>query len=149
MKILMICLGNICRSPMAHGILEDMAEKNGLHWEVDSCGTGGYHNGKGPNPNSIRVAASHGLDISHQISRELTMDDLENFDLLVAMDSSNYSDVKALCTEEQSKKLRLLLNYAWPGENRTIPDPWYDHSLYEPVYDMIYEACEAMVRELT
>lgn len=146
MKILMVCLGNVCRSPLAHGILEHLAHKNNLDWTIDSCGTGGYHNGEGPNPNSIRVAKMHQIDISAQISREMIPTELKDWDIICAMDQQNYNTIRKHLNEAEVKqKLRLLMNFAYPTENRTIPDPWYDHKLYEPVYDMIYEACEGII----
>jgi len=142
----MVCLGNICRSPMAHGILDHLAKQNGLDWYVDSCGTGGYHNGEPPHPNSTKVSNDYGIDITKQISRQITRDDLEEFDLILAMDTANFRDVKLMMTEEQQSKLQMILNYAYPGENRQVPDPWYNHSLYEDVFLMIREACEAIIK---
>jgi len=146
MNVLMVCLGNICRSTMAQGILEQLVKENGLNWTVDSCGTGGYHNGEPPHPNSTKVAKEYGIDISQQVSRQITREDLEEFDLILAMDTSNYRDVKLMMTDEQKSKLQMILNYAYPGENRAVPDPWYNHSLYEEVFLMLREACNAIVK---
>lgn len=147
MKVLMVCLGNICRSPLAHGILKDKIKEHGLSWEVDSCGTSGFHNGELPDSRSVEVALKKGLDITDQRSRQLTFNDLNHFDLVIAMDSSNYSDIIQLCaTDEQKQKVKLLLNYSHPGENRAVPDPYY-HGSFEAVYDMIELACEALIEE--
>jgi len=149
MKVLMVCLGNICRSPMAHGILNKLSEENNLNWTVDSCGTGGYHNGESPHPNSIKVSGDNGIDITNQVSRQIKRSDLEEYDLILAMDKANLSDVKKMMDQEQESKVQLIMNYAYPGENREVPDPWYDHSLYPVVFEMISKACTAIVKRYT
>lgn len=147
MKVLMVCLGNICRSPLAEGILQDKIKNKGLDWDVDSCGTSGFHNGEKPDSRSIEVARKKGVDINYKRSRQLTRNDLDSFDLILAMDSSNYNDILNLCSnEEQKKKVKLILNYAFPGENRAVPDPYY-HGSFEEVYEMIDQACEALINE--
>ena len=146
MKVLMICLGNICRSPLAHGILEAIIEEKKLDWTVDSCGTSGFHNGEAPDSRSVAVASSHNLDISRQQSRKLVKADIENFDLLIAMDSSNFQNIKALANEDQYAKIKLLLNYTYPDQNRAVPDPYYEGG-FESVYQMIYKACHDLVEQ--
>lgn len=146
MKVLMVCLGNICRSTMAQGILEELVKEHNLDWSVDSCGTGGYHNGEPPHPNSIATSKDYGIDISQQVSRQITREDLDEFDLILAMDTANYRDVKLMMNEEQKSKLQMVLNYAYPGENRQVPDPWYNHSLYEDVFLMLRESCYAIIK---
>lgn len=147
MKVLMVCLGNICRSPLAHGILQNKIDQQGLDWEVDSCGTSGFHNGELPDSRSIEVASQNGLDITDQRSRQLQYKDLDHFDLIIAMDSSNYSDIIKLCaTEEQKKKVKLLLNYRFPRENRAVPDPYY-HGSFSAVYEMVEQACEELIKK--
>jgi len=144
MKILMICLGNICRSPLAHGIMESLIKERNLEWSVDSCGTSGFHNGEAPDSRSIEVALVNGLDISKQKSRKLVAADLNEFDLLIAMDSSNYQNIKKLAHPEQYPKIKLLLNYSFPDQNKAVPDPYYEGG-FDSVYKMINQACHDML----
>lgn len=146
MKVLMVCLGNICRSPLAHGILEKMAIEKGLNWDVDSCGTSGFHNGELPDTRSIEVAKANGLDITTQRSRQLTKTDTEEFDLIIAMDQSNYNNICRKAEPINHNKVKMLLNYSYPGENRKVPDPYYEGG-FDSVYDMIYEACAKLIAE--
>ncbi len=127
MKILMVCLGNICRSPMAQGILEKKILEKTLNWYVDSAGTSGWHDGEGPDFRAIKSARHKDVDISQQISRKILKADLEQFDVILAMDSSNYQEILKLCKNiEQEEKVHLLLNYYQPGRNAAVPDPYYD-----------------------
>lgn len=147
MKILMVCLGNICRSPLAEGILQSKIDHLKLNWEVDSCGTSGYHNGELPDKRSIEVAKNHNIDITNQRSRKLLQADLDNFDLIIAMDSSNYADILRLSTsDEQSSKVKLLLNFLYKGENRAVPDPYYEGG-FESVFHMIDLACDQIIQK--
>ncbi|MCL4115087.1 UNVERIFIED_CONTAM: hypothetical protein GTU68_049501 [Idotea baltica] len=148
MKILMVCLGNICRSPLAEGILKKKAEENGLNWEIDSCGTSGWHNGKLPDNRSVEVAKKNGLDITYQRSRKLTENDLSEFDIIYAMDSSNYQDIRQLVVNHsEENKIKLILNEAWEGQNRAVPDPYWDDNGFEKVYQMLDEACDKIVEK--
>lgn len=106
----MVCLGNICRSPLAHGILEKLIIENQLSWTVDSCGTNGLHDGESPDPRSIREAKLHDLDISKQISRRITNDDFIHFDLILVMDQMNYFTVNKLAPPYQKEKFNFLPN---------------------------------------
>ena len=145
MKVLMVCLGNICRSPLAEGILKHKIETDDLDWQVDSAGTSGWHNGERPDPRSIDVARKNGIDITYQRSRQFEISDFESFDLILAMDSSNYSNILALDSENRySDKVKLLMNFKFPGENRAVPDPYYTGS-FQDVFDMIQDAIEAML----
>ncbi len=151
MKILMVCLGNICRSPLAHGLLEQKIEENGLkHWEVDSAGTASYHVGHPPDPRSIEVARHHGIDISQQRARQLKADDLQYYDLIFAMDSSNYQDILQLATtKEERNKVNLLLNEAYPSENRNVPDPYYGgQSGFENVFQQLDLVTDKLLERL-
>lgn len=143
MKILMVCLGNICRSPLAEGILRHLAQEKGLDWEVDSAGTGNWHVGDPPDRRSVKVAHRHGIDISMLKGRQFSIQDFDQFDIIYVMDLDNYRDVlrKARNGEDQNK-VRLLLENRQP-----VPDPWYDDALFEPVYKMIYQACERIVTQ--
>lgn len=141
MKILMVCLGNICRSPLAEGILKHLAAQQHLPWEVDSAGTGNWHVGDSPDHRSVKVARRHGIDISGLRGRQFQITDFDNFDRIYVMDLSNYRDVLGKArTEADKSKVALLLD-----DQQPVPDPWYDDALFEPVYNMIYEACEKIV----
>lgn len=151
MKILMVCLGNICRSPLAHGLLDKKVKEQGLPWLVDSAGTGSYHIGEQPDPRSIEIAKQHNLDITYQRARHFIRNDLMEFDLIFAMDSSNYNNIVALAeTESEKEKVHLLLNESFPGENRPVPDPYYGgKSGFKHVYDLIDEATDHLIERLT
>jgi protein-tyrosine phosphatase len=136
-KILMVCLGNICRSPIAEGVMQMQIEKHGLNWQVDSAGTSGFHNGERPDRRSIEVAQKHQIDITNQRSRQIMKSDLEEYDHILAMDSSNYRDILSLPNASHYKdKVELLLNYSQPGFNKAVPDPYYEGG-FEGVFHMI------------
>lgn len=149
MKILMVCLGNICRSPLAEGILQHKADKLGLNWEVDSAGTAGYHVGEAPHKLSQKVAKLNGVDISNQRCRQFKKEDFLHYDKIYVMDTSNYNDVKRLSRELwDEKKIDLLLNEIHPQKNESVPDPWYgEEDGYHKVYKMIDEACEEIIKK--
>ncbi len=148
MKILMVCLGNICRSPLAEGILQAKAAAKGLDWEIDSAGTGRWHVGQEPDSRSIAVAKKHGLDISHQRGRQFRAGDLDRFDLIFAMDSSNYQDIMRHANSPDDKaKIHLIMNMAEPGKNQAVPDPYYGTDGFDLVYDMLDRACEGIVKK--
>ncbi|WP_126249347.1 low molecular weight protein-tyrosine-phosphatase [Chitinophaga rhizosphaerae] len=142
MKILMVCLGNICRSPLAEGILRHLAGEKGLDWDVDSAGTGNWHVGHPPDRRSIAVAKQHGIDISGLRGRQFSTEDFDRFDRIFVMDLDNYRDVlrKARSSADQ-QKVQLLLE-----DQQPVPDPWYDDALFEPVFRLIHGACERIVR---
>lgn len=143
----MICLGNICRSPLAEGILKNVCTQNGLDWEIDSCGTGNWHVGNQPDKRSQAVALKHGINLSKQRARQIKKNDLEYYDLLITMDQSNYQDVRRMTTEAQKSKIHLLNNFSNPGMNEAVIDPYYDDALFELVFDQIYTACEAIIKQ--
>jgi protein-tyrosine phosphatase len=139
-------LGNICRSPLAEGILKQKAEE--LDWKIDSAGTSAYHSGELPDKRSIAVAKEHGVDITDQRSRVLTLTDLESYDLLLVMDSSNYNDVKKLCVNQnQVDKIELIMNYLYPSRNTAVPDPYWGEGGFGNVYQMLDRACELLVEQ--
>ena len=140
MRILMVCLGNICRSPMAEGIMRDMIQKHSLDWEVDSAGTSSWHTGENPDPRSIDVAKAHGLDISGQISRMITESDFDDFDLILAMDREVLRDVN-LVAKERGKEDKLQL-----FNGMDIPDPYFDDHGFEGVFRMIEQGCENLLK---
>ncbi|TLF44014.1 low molecular weight protein-tyrosine-phosphatase [Maribacter aurantiacus] len=147
-KVLMVCLGNICRSPLAEGILKNKVDTSMVF--VDSAGTGGYHIGNPPDSRSIAVARKYGIDISNQICRKLTAADLEEFDVLYAMDKSNYGNIIGLSkNKEQARKVKLLLSEVKTGDVE-IPDPYYDSvDGFEKVFQMIDAACEEIAKKLS
>ncbi|MGE7778054.1 low molecular weight protein-tyrosine-phosphatase [Chitinophaga sp. NPDC101104] len=142
MKILMVCLGNICRSPLAEGILRHLAGQKGLDWDVDSAGTGNWYVGHPPDRRSGAVAKQHGIDISGLRGRQFSTEDFDRFDRIFVMDLDNYRDVlrKARSSADQ-QKVQLLLE-----DQQPVPDPWYDDALFEPVFRLIHAACERIVR---
>ena len=146
----MVCLGNICRSPLAHGILEKkIAEHNLTDWDVDSAGTSGWHNGEAPDLRAVQTAKKHGMDISHQVSRKITNKDLHYFDLILTMDSSNYQDVMNMCDNDlQRSKVKLVMNYAYPDKNMSVPDPYYNNR-FDEVVEMLDIALEELISSVT
>lgn len=150
MKILMVCLGNICRSPLAEGVMRQMATENGLDWQIDSAGTGAYHVGELPDSRSVAVARKYGLDITNQRARQFKRADLEQYDLILAMDRTNFNNILRLAnSDEQRSKVRMILNYIAPNQNQSVPDPYWDDNGFEQVYQMLYEACEAVLEAHT
>lgn len=147
MRILMVCLGNICRSPLAEGILREKALSAGLDWVVDSAGTAGYHIGEPPHELSMKVARMHGIDISGHKGRCFTGEDMERFDRVYFMDSENYQDARRIAGSRWLEpKADLLLNVLYPGENRGVPDPWSGTEIaYHKVYDLLDKATDAIL----
>ncbi|GAA4324164.1 low molecular weight protein-tyrosine-phosphatase [Mucilaginibacter gynuensis] len=144
MKILMVCLGNICRSPLAEGIMQHLVKEEGLNWTIDSAGTGSWHVGEGPDRRSTRAALNRGVDISKQVCRQFKTGDFDNFDLILVMDRNNLSDVVAKARNANDiEKVRLLLT------DKEVPDPYYDDNQFAPVYDLIENGCRNVIRELT
>jgi len=146
----MVCLGNICRSPLAEGIMKDKAEKSGLEVVADSAGTAAYHVGEPPDQRSMEVAKKHNIDISNQRARQFEVRDFDAFDRIYVMDKNNYEDVIALATStEDVEKVDLILNAVNPGENRSVPDPYYGgKDGFDKVYSMLEESCSAIVEKL-
>jgi protein-tyrosine phosphatase len=149
MKILMVCLGNICRSPLAEGILQQKALAAGLDWIVDSAGTGGYHIGEQPHALSQKVAKLNGIDICNQQCRQFSKEDILAFDRIFVMDADNYQEVKRICKEAWSReKVDYILNALYPGENREVPDPWYGTEKdYHIVFEMLSKACDEIIKQ--
>ena len=144
MKILMVCLGNICRSPLAEGIMQHLADEQHLGWKIDSAGTGNWHVGQGPDRRSTRVARERGVDISQQVCRQFRVSDFDDFDHILVMDKNNLADVLALAPNAQvAQKVKLLLG------NKEVPDPYYDDKLFGPVFDLVEDGCKAFIKELT
>lgn len=145
----MVCLGNICRSPLAQGILEHKAKAAGVDWLIDSAGTGAWHVGQQPDRRSCEVAHRHGIDITAQAARKINRADLQDFDLVYCMDASNYNDVIALCrTQDEENKVKLIMNEAEPEKNISVPDPYFGGADgFEAVYQMLDRACDAIIKK--
>jgi protein-tyrosine phosphatase len=136
----MVCLGNICRSPLAEGIMR--SKLSSTHFFIDSAGTSGFHSGNAPDPRSIEVAQKNGLDISQQKSRPFRAYDLEEFDVIFVMDKSNYRDViRHVQNEDERQKVKLILNYP-SSKTVEVPDPYYGgKNGFDHVYNLLEEAC--------
>ena len=144
-KILMVCLGNICRSPLAEGILQSKVNEALVY--VDSAGTAAYHVGNLPDERSIAVAKQYGIDISKQQARKFTEKDFLNFDIIYAMDKSNYQYIISLATNDKDlEKVKMILNESLPDKNYSVPDPYYGGQTgFEEVYKMLNEACDSII----
>src|SRR3954471_24975254 len=149
MKILMICHGNICRSPLAEGILQQKANAAGLNWKIESAGTSNEHEGDEPHHLSQKVARMNSIDISGQCSRQFRKTDMFGYDKIYVMDSENYIDIKRMSKELWNEnKVDLLMNELYPGRNINVPDPWYGgEDGYHKVFKMINEACDAIIEK--
>ncbi len=147
-KILMVCLGNICRSPLAEGILASKLPKK--KFTVESAGTGSWHIGRQPDERSIAVAKKYKLDISQQKGRQFAESDFDAFDYIYVMDHSNYLDVIQLANNpEHIKKVQLILNELFPNENVDVPDPYFGLTNgFEVVYKMLDETCDIIAKKL-
>jgi len=139
----MVCLGNICRSPLAEGIMQHLTDKRGLNWEIDSAGTGHWHVGEGPDRRSVRVAREHGVNISNQVCRLFRISDFDYFDHIFVMDKSNLRDILSMARNEaDKKKVKLLLG------DKIVPDPYVDDTQFEPVFNLVEEGCKELLEEL-
>lgn len=146
MRVLMVCLGNICRSPLAEGILKHKVRETGLDWAVDSAGTGSWHSGELPDRRSILVARKYGIDITDQRARQFQAADFERFDLILVMDTQNRRDVLRQAQQEGHRsKVQLILDYLYPGQDRNVPDPYYDDDGFEAVFRMLDAACDKLL----
>lgn len=146
-SILFVCLGNICRSPLAEGVFRSVVEGfgRGHEFRIDSAGTGGWHAGSAPDPRSIAIAGCHGIDISGQKARQVRLQDFHDFDLLLGMDRSNVDDLDKIAPPGARGRVHLFLDYAG-GRGRDVPDPYYGGPEgFADVYRMIREASEALV----
>lgn len=150
MRLLMVCLGNICRSPLAEGIMKAKAKKYNIDIEVDSAGTAAYHVGELPDSRSMEVAFKNGIDLSDQRARKFQTSDFDRFDKILAMDRYNFSDLAAKARNgSDSAKIEMILNKTSPGENRDVPDPYYGgKDGFDKVYKMLDDACEVIAQEI-
>lgn len=147
-RVLMVCLGNICRSPLAEGILKSKVDLSKVY--VDSAGTSNYHIGDAPDRRSIAIGKRYDLDITDQRGRQFSVSDFDEFDHIFVMDNFNYRDVLELArNDEDRKKVHLILNEIFPDENVDVPDPYHGGEQgFENVYQMLNEACEKIAEKL-
>lgn len=148
MKILFVCLGNICRSPMAEGIMRERATKKGFDWKFDSAGTSAWHIGEKPDQRGINVCKRYDIDISSHRARQFQMQDFNEFDLIFAMDKSNFSNLRSLTNNTQYRdKIKLFSNYIDQENNKDIPDPYYDGK-FQNVFEMIDKVSETFIEKI-
>ncbi|MGB0933535.1 MAG: low molecular weight protein-tyrosine-phosphatase [Lishizhenia sp.] len=150
MKILMVCLGNICRSPIADGLLRKKVKEHGLAVEVDSAGTSAYHVGNKPDERMCKTAESFGTPIDFLRARQFTVRDFDAFDIIYAMDQSNYNNITALARNEKDKsKVNLFLNELYPNENKAVPDPYFGGEQgFIDVYKMVDATTDQIIEKL-
>ena len=146
MKVLNVCLGNICRSPMAEGILAHLASENGLDWQVDSAGTSSWHIGELPDRRAINTCRDKGIDITYQRARQLSASDFDEYDLILAMDQSNLTDIKDLLSKSNASPETGLITDLAGVSFHGIPDPYYDGRFSE-VFDLLWEACGQIIEK--
>ena len=147
----MVCLGNICRSPLAEGVLRHKLNEAGItNVSVDSAGTSGQHSGENPDPRAVSNAWRNGVDIFAIVSRKFSVADFDKFDRIYVMDQSNYRDVMNLArTDEHRNKVELFLNISSPGKNKAVHDPWYGGDEgFQRVFDLVNETCVILINEL-
>ncbi len=149
-KVLFVCLGNICRSAMAQGVLESKAKQHNLNIYVDSAGTSSYHIGEAPDKRMQKKAIEYDIDISNQRARQITANDFDQFDYIFAMDNSNYRNIIALANSKEDKqKVSLFLNYTHPEQEKAVPDPYYGgEEGFEKVYQLLNDACDVFLKTL-
>ena len=148
MKILLVCLGNICRSPLAEGILRNKSQLMNMDIVVDSAGTSDWHVGDPPDSRGISVAFENGIDISNLKARQFEIADFDSFDLILAMDKSNYSELLNLARNtSDTKKIKLFMNMAFPETNMDVPDPYYD-GRFQEVFELLDNASEKLLENI-
>ncbi len=147
MRILMVCLGNICRSPIAEGLMKDIIKQNNLDWTVFSAGTENYHIGEPPHLFSQKICQKNGVDISRQRARLFDVADMEKYDKIYAMATDVLKAIRQKAGRQfDETKISLFLDELYPGQSRSVPDPWYGpEEGYEEVFDMIQKTCKAII----
>lgn len=148
MNLLVVCMGNICRSPTAEAVLRYKADQLGINMVVDSAGTIGYHQGNPPDPRSVAVGEARGYDFSGIQSRQVRIEDFTHFDLIIAADANNLADLKRLCPSQFQHKLSLFLSYS-DSHEQEIPDPYYGgENGFDRVLDLIEQASDQLLQQL-
>lgn len=150
-KVLFVCMGNICRSPTAEGVFRHKVKKAGLdnQIDIDSAGTHAYHVGEPPDGRAQKAASNRGVDLSKQRARRVSSDDFEEFDYIIAMDASNESDMQSICTPELSDKIHLFLKFASNTNTAEVPDPYYGGGNgFEIVLDLVEDAADGLIAHL-
>ena len=146
----MVCLGNICRSPLADGILQQKIKENNIYVFVDSCGSSSYHIGQLPDERMMKTASDHGYDLSNLRARQFVKSDFSEFDLIYVMDASNYNNVIALTDlEEDKKKVKFFLNELHPNSNMAVPDPYFGGADgFEDVFKLVDDTTNLIIEKL-
>jgi len=150
-SVLFVCMGNICRSPTAHGVFERLLQQQGLeqHVEVDSAGTHAYHIGESPDRRSQQAARERGYDLGHLRARRVEGSDFEDFDYVLAMDDDNYRLLEAQCPGEHRQKLQMFLDYARNFSEREVPDPYYGGERgFQHVLDLVEDAAAGLIEDI-
>jgi len=148
-KILFVCLGNICRSPLAEGIMLKLISDKNLPIEIDSAGTSNFHVGETPDYRTVLNAKKHGVDLTPLKARQFSEKDFNNFDVIYVMDKSNMTNVLAIAkNKEQEQKVELFLNTLFPNQNMEVPDPYFGgEEGFEDVFNPVYSTCEKMIEK--
>jgi protein-tyrosine phosphatase len=146
----MVCLGNICRSPLAEGILKKKAKNINLDIFIDSAGTGSWHSGSSPDPRSIEIARKNKIDITKQRARQFKSTDFNDFDKILVMDISNQTDLLRLASSKKdTDKIELILNYSNPNSRASVPDPYYEgENGFEKVFELLNIACDKLLEQI-
>lgn len=149
-KIVFVCLGNICRSPVAEGIMLNLKEKYQLDLEIDSAGTASYHIGEAPDKRTIANAAQHGIDLTPLRARQFKTNDFDKFDWILAMDVNNLNTLIKMTNEQKHlQKVKLMLDFAHSSQNAEVPDPYYGtENDFELVFNLIDKACQSIVKRI-
>lgn len=150
-KVLFVCMGNICRSPTAHGVFRDMVQNEGLADQVsiDSAGTHAYHVGSSPDRRATSTAAARGIDLSDLVARHVEVDDFGAFDYIVAMDQENFLSLSEICPTAHINKIHLFMDFAPDMRTREVPDPYYGgDSGFERVFDLVDAASRALLADI-
>lgn len=149
-KVLFICLGNICRSPTGEGVFQALIEKEGLSdsISVDSAGTGAFHIGSSPDPRSQAAARRRGVDLSRQRARQVSLSDFDSFDYLLAMDTDNYANLMRICPKGQEHKVYRMLDFGEGLDRRDVPDPYYGDDGFDLVLDLIENASLGLLADI-
>ncbi len=149
MRVLFVCIGNICRSPMAEGILKKLAADNRLNWTIDSAAVESYHIGEPPHRLSQKICKLNDIDISTQRARKFSVSDLDTFDLIYALATDVQENMLHICGNNDGvEKINLFLNEQYPNQNRSVPDPWYgNEDGYHTVFDIIKKGCETIIQK--